>query len=68
MAAGKIKWFNETKGYGFIESDSGSEVFVHASGVASKRKGELQTGTRVTFTEVEGQRGPKAVDVRIAQH
>jgi CspA family cold shock protein len=65
MAAGKIKWFNETKGYGFIESDDGAEVFVHHSGVAGKRKGELQTGTRVTFQEIEGQRGPKAVDVRV---
>ena len=64
MAHGKVKWFNREKGYGFIVTDEGQDVFVHRT--ALKEGGRTQTlkeGDRVSFDIAEGDRGPKAVNV-----
>jgi len=63
MANGKVKWYDERKGYGFIEASDGSELFVHHSGILNKQTTRLETGQRVSFDEVEGKKGPKAVNV-----
>jgi CspA family cold shock protein len=64
MAQGKVKWFNREKGYGFIVTDEGREVFVHRT--ALKGGGKTQTlkeGDPVSFEITEGERGPKAANV-----
>ena len=66
MAQGTVKWFDDQKAYGWITSDSGSDVFVHRSGLVSKAEGLVQ-GDRVEFNEEEGQKGPKAVRVRVVE-
>jgi CspA family cold shock protein len=60
---GKVKWFNETKGYGFIQQDNGADVFVHYSSIANDGFKTLAEGQRVQFDIVEGERGPKAANV-----
>ena len=60
---GKVKWFNESKGYGFIQQDNGSDVFVHYSSVKGDGFKTLAEGQRVKFEIVEGDRGPKASNV-----
>lgn len=66
MAAGTVKWFNESKGFGFIaQEDGGSDVFVHFSGIQGRGFRTLVEGQRVTFDIEEGERGPKAVNVDI---
>ncbi len=60
---GKVKWFNESKGYGFIQQDNGSDVFVHYSSIKSEGFKTLAEGQRVQFEIVDGDRGPKAVNV-----
>jgi len=57
---GKVKWFNERKGYGFIEGEDGNDYFVHSDAVKS---GNLNDGDPVSFTPAEGDRGKKAEDV-----
>ena len=63
MAKGKVKWYNEEKGYGFIESENGEDIFVHRSGLVSAFAG-LQTGQEVEFETKQGDRGPVAVNVQ----
>ncbi|MCH7761596.1 cold-shock protein [candidate division TA06 bacterium] len=63
MAKGKVKWFNETKGYGFIEQDDGSDVFVHFSAIQDEGFKTLAEGQDVEFEVVAGDKGPKAVNV-----
>jgi CspA family cold shock protein len=63
---GTVKWFNETKGFGFIERDGGKDVFVHYSAIQSTGFRSLQEGQRVEFTVTEGQKGPQAQDVTLA--
>jgi len=65
MANGTVKWFNEKKGYGFIEQEDGPDVFVHHSGINAKGFRTLQEGDRVTFTVEQGQKGPSAVNVTV---
>lgn len=63
MAAGKVKWFNEGKGYGFIESESGKDLFVHFSEIQGEGFKTLIEGQAVEFEEGMGQKGPQATQV-----
>ena len=65
MADGIVKWFNASKGYGFIEQEDGPDVFVHFSGINSSGFRELNDGDRVTFDVEQGQKGPAAVNVSV---
>ncbi len=63
MANGIVKWFNERKGYGFIEQEDGPDVFVHHSGINAEGFKTLNEGAQVTFEIEQGQKGPAAVNV-----
>lgn len=63
MPTGTVKWFNEAKGYGFIESDQGGDVFVHYSAIGGEGFKTLKEGQRVRFETERGQKGPRAVNV-----
>ena len=63
MATGKVKWFNEKKGYGFIAQASGKDVFVHFDAIAMEGFKTLKEGEEVTFDVVEGPKGPQAANV-----
>jgi CspA family cold shock protein len=64
MATGTVKWFNETKGYGFIAPDGGGkDVFVHYSGIVGNGFRTLTEGAKVEFEVREGTKGPEATDV-----
>ncbi len=63
MAKGKVKWFNAEKGYGFIESEDGTDVFVHFSAIAMDGYKTLDEGMEVTFDVSEGAKGPQASNV-----
>ena len=65
MADGIVKWYNERKGYGFIEQDEGPDVFVHHSGINATGFKSLNEGDRVSFDIEEGQKGPRAVNVTV---
>lgn len=60
---GKVKWFNSEKGYGFIEVEGGSDVFVHFSAIQCDGFKTLDEGQSVEFTVVQGNRGPQAENV-----
>jgi CspA family cold shock protein len=60
---GTVKWFNGSKGYGFIQRDAGGDVFVHYNAIISDGFKNLDEGQRVEFTVVQGQKGPQAQDV-----
>lgn len=60
---GKVKWFNEQKGFGFIERDDGEDVFVHYSAIKTDGFRTLEEGQEVEFEIVEGERGPQATNV-----
>ena len=63
MADGTVKWFNDSKGYGFIEQEEGPDVFVHHSGINVTGFKSLDEGDSVTFDVEQGQKGPAAVNV-----
>ena len=63
MAEGTVKWFNESKGFGFIEQDNGPDVFVHYSGIGGDGFRTLGEGDRVMFDVSEGPKGPQASNV-----
>lgn len=63
---GKVKWFNEKKGFGFIESEDGTDVFVHFSSIVSDGFKTLEQGQKVTFEIEKGDKGPAAVNVKAA--
>ena len=65
MADGIVKWFNDKKGYGFIEQQSGPDVFVHHSNIDATGFKSLKEGDRVTFDIEEGQKGPTAINVTV---
>jgi cold shock protein len=63
MATGKVKWFNEKKGYGFIEQEGGKDVFVHYEATTMDGFKTLKEGEIVNFDVVEGAKGPQAANV-----
>ncbi len=63
MVTGTVKWFNEAKGFGFITSEEGSDVFVHYSSIQGNGFKSLAEGDRVSFDVEKGQKGQKAVNV-----
>ena len=63
MANGTVKWFNDSKGFGFIEQENGPDVFVHHSCIQSTGFRSLNEGDKVTFDIEQGQKGPAAVNV-----
>lgn len=63
---GTVKWFNSTKGFGFIERENGTDVFVHYSEINGEGFVSLDEGQRVEFTVAEGQKGPQARNVVLA--
>ncbi|MBT3198452.1 MAG: cold-shock protein [Phycisphaerales bacterium] len=63
MATGKVKWFNDSKGFGFIEADDGTDVFAHYSDIQSEGFKSLAEGDSVTFEVVQGDKGPRASNI-----
>ena len=63
MVEGTVKWFNDAKGFGFIEQDGGNDVFVHHTAIKADGFKSLQEGARVSFEIVDGPKGPAAEDV-----
>ena len=64
MPEGKVKWFNEQKGFGFIEKDDGGDVFVHHSAIQAEGFKTLHEGQRVSFNVQQGKKGPAADNVK----
>ena len=60
---GTLKWFNEAKGFGFIEQESGPDVFAHFSAISGSGFKTLAEGQKVTFTVTQGQKGPQAENI-----
>lgn len=63
MPSGKVKWFNDAKGYGFIETNEGKDIFVHYSAIQKDGFKTLAEGQEVSFEIVEGAKGPQAANV-----
>lgn len=66
MPTGKVKWFDTEKGFGFLATDEGGEVFVHASALPAGTT-TLKPGTRVEFGIADGKRGPSALSIRVLE-
>lgn len=64
MQNGKVKWFNESKGFGFIQTDEGNDIFVHHTGIVGSGFKTLHEDARVEFETEESEKGPRAVSVR----
>jgi CspA family cold shock protein len=60
---GTVKWFNDSKGYGFIEREQGEDIFVHFTSIRGEGYRSLDEGQKVEFTVTEGEKGPQAQDV-----
>ena len=67
MAAGKVKWFNDSKGFGFIERDGGKDVFVHYTAISGEGFKTLPEGAAVEFELLETERGPQAANVSLVK-
>lgn len=63
MAQGKVKWFNQAKGYGFIEREGDKDIFVHHTSIQAQGFRSLSEGEQVTFDVTQGQKGPIATNV-----
>ncbi len=63
MAQGTVKWFNTEKGFGFISTENGQDVFAHFSAIQTNGFKTLEEGQKVAFDVEEGQRGPQAVNI-----
>lgn len=68
MAVGKVKWFNDSKGFGFIEKEDGTEIFVHFSAIRADGYKTLAQGQKVEFDLYDGPQGPQAQNVMPATH
>ncbi len=67
MQNGKVKWFSNDKGFGFITAEDGKDYFVHFSGISGEGYKTLQEGADVTFEVGEGEKGPIAVNVSVVK-
>jgi len=67
VASGKVKWFNNSKGFGFIEQEGGNDVFVHFSAITGTGYKTLEEGQQVEFEITQGPKGPQAANVRVVQ-
>jgi len=67
MAKGTVKWFDETKGYGFITGEDGKDIFVHYSSIQGSGFKSLAEGDAVTYEVEQGDKGPKAINVEKVQ-
>ena len=63
LVTGTVKWFNDEKGFGFIEREGGKDVFVHHSAIAGDGRKTLREGQKVTMSVTQGQKGPQAENV-----
>jgi CspA family cold shock protein len=64
MSEGKVKWFNDSKGFGFIEQEGGKDLFIHHSAIQGEGFKSLAEGDKVSFDVVQGTKGPAAENVR----
>ena len=64
MTKGKVKWYNETKGFGFIETENGEDIFVHRTGLSNPYDG-LQPDQKVVFETKQGEKGLMAINVKL---
>lgn len=67
MLKGKVKWFDTKKGFGFIHSEEGSDVFVHYTGISANGFKNLEKDQAVSFEIIEGKKGPQASNVQVIQ-
>ena len=67
MSKGTVKWFNKSKGYGFISDEAGNDVFVHFSGINSEGFKTLEEGATVEYEVTDGAKGPQAVNVTVVR-
>ncbi|MBE5902979.1 MULTISPECIES: cold-shock protein [Pseudobutyrivibrio] len=67
MSKGTVKWFNNSKGYGFISDEAGNDVFVHFSGINSEGFKTLEEGATVEYEVTDGAKGPQAVNVTVVR-
>jgi CspA family cold shock protein len=64
---GTVKWFNSAKGFGFIQQESGSDIFVHANSINSSMDKSLNENDKVEYTVTQGAKGPQASDVKLVR-
>lgn len=67
MYQGKIKWYNDEKGYGFIVNDEGKDVFFHRSGIVPESKTKLADGVAVSYELTQGIKGPQATNIAVTE-